>query len=107
MKEFTRVGVRAEMDMAVSIKKNSISNNHISKDIYLVSLRFMGFLDDVYKWNLLSYLKLFLGKPLYIATTHNGEFRPSTTITISGETKKRTEVIALPQLEGYKDPLRK
>jgi hypothetical protein len=67
----------------------------------------MGFLDDVYKWNLLSYLKLFLGKPLYIATTHNGEFRPSTTITISGETKKRTEVIALPQLEGYKDPLRR
>jgi hypothetical protein len=43
MKEFTRVRVRAEMDMAESIKKNSISNNHISKDILSSKLTLYGF----------------------------------------------------------------
>jgi hypothetical protein len=53
MKEFTRVGVRAEMDMAESIKKKTVSAIIIFQKIFylLVSLRFMGFLDDMYKWD--------------------------------------------------------
>jgi hypothetical protein len=37
------------MDMTIAIKKQSISNGHISIDIYLESLRVMDFLDNVYE----------------------------------------------------------
>ena len=44
--------------------------------------------------------------PLHI-TESSGLPQQSRLLYVGSETKKRTEVIALPQLEGYKDPLRK
>ncbi|CAG8607788.1 2111_t:CDS:1 [Funneliformis caledonium] len=44
--------------------------------------------------------------PLHI-TENSGLPQQSRLLYVGGETKMRTEVIALPQLEGYKDPLRK
>jgi hypothetical protein len=50
-KKWTGFEGSAEMDMTIAIKKQSISNGHISIDIYLESLRVMDFLDNVYEWN--------------------------------------------------------
>lgn len=42
--------------------------------------------------------------PLHI-TKNSGLPQQSWLLYVGGETKKRTEIIALPQLEGYKDLL--